>query len=74
MDIRLPTHDLTRAHTVLRTRRRIFAQKPDWALSRPGLLVLRGREAQGGRDAANAAGAATPAKAMALKTPSRRMR
>jgi hypothetical protein len=48
MDIRTPTHELTRAHAVLRTRRRIFAQKPDWALSRPGLLALRGREGQGG--------------------------
>jgi hypothetical protein len=51
MDIRTPTHELTRAHTVLRTRRRIFAQKPDWALSRVGLLVLRGREGQGGNAA-----------------------
>ncbi|MCT2581104.1 RHE_PE00001 family protein [Mesorhizobium sp. P16.1] len=47
MDIRTPTHELTRAHAVLRARRRIFAQKPDWALSRPGLLALRGREGQG---------------------------
>ena len=43
MDIRTPTHELTRAHAVLRTRRRIFAQKPDWALSREGLLALTGR-------------------------------
>ncbi|MER8929802.1 RHE_PE00001 family protein [Mesorhizobium sp. M0700] len=43
MDIRTPTHELTRAHAVLRTRRRIFAQKPNWALSRDGLLVLTGR-------------------------------
>jgi hypothetical protein len=48
MDIRTPTHELTRAHAVLRARRRIFAQKPDWALSRSGLVVLRGREGQGG--------------------------
>ncbi|MET2831214.1 hypothetical protein [Mesorhizobium shangrilense] len=34
MDIRTPTHELTRAHAVLRTRRRIFSQKPDWALGR----------------------------------------
>ncbi|RVC85694.1 hypothetical protein EN739_34715, partial [Mesorhizobium sp. M2A.F.Ca.ET.017.03.2.1] len=34
MDIRTPTHELTRAHAVLRARRRIFAHKPDWALSR----------------------------------------
>ncbi|MES0100683.1 RHE_PE00001 family protein [Mesorhizobium sp. M0019] len=43
MDIRTPTHELTRAHAVLRTRRRIFAQEPDWALSRDGFLALTGR-------------------------------
>ncbi|MER9240922.1 RHE_PE00001 family protein [Mesorhizobium sp. M0633] len=43
MDIRTPTHELTRAHAVLRARRRIFAQKPDWALSREGFLALTGR-------------------------------
>ncbi|MER9858479.1 MULTISPECIES: RHE_PE00001 family protein [unclassified Mesorhizobium] len=43
MDIRTPTHELTRAHAVLRTRRRIFAQKPDWTLSRDGFLALTGR-------------------------------
>lgn len=43
MDIRTPTHELTRAHTVLRTRRRIFAQKADWALTRDGFLALTGR-------------------------------
>ncbi len=43
MDVRSPTHELTRAHAVLRTRRRIFAQKPDWALSRDGFLALTGR-------------------------------
>ncbi|MER9626487.1 RHE_PE00001 family protein [Mesorhizobium sp. M0296] len=45
MDIRTPTHELTRAHAVLRTRRRIFVQKPDWALSRDGFLALTGRGA-----------------------------
>jgi hypothetical protein len=58
MDSRTPTHELTRAHAVLRARRRIFGHKPDWALSRPGLLVLRGREGQGGGNAASAASAA----------------
>ncbi|RWL18060.1 RHE_PE00001 family protein [Mesorhizobium sp.] len=53
MDIRTPTHELTRAHAVLRARRRIFAHKPDWALSRVGITTLRGREGQGGRDGAN---------------------
>lgn len=43
MDIRTPTHELTRAHAVLRTRRRIFSQKPDWALGREGFLALAGR-------------------------------
>lgn len=43
MDIRTPTHELTRAHAVLRTRRRIFAQKRDWGLSRDGFLALTGR-------------------------------
>ena len=52
MDIRTPTHELTRAHAVLRTRRRISARAPDWALSHPGLVVLRGREGQGGGNAA----------------------
>jgi len=51
MDIRTPTHELTRAHAVLRTRRRIFAERPDWALGRDGLLALTGR------------GGATPAAA-----------
>jgi hypothetical protein len=46
MDIRAPTHELTRAHAVLRARRRIAEAKPDWALSSPGLAALRGR---GGR-------------------------
>jgi Protein of unknown function (DUF1612)/HTH DNA binding domain len=42
MDIRLPTHELTRAHAVLRARRQIFAEKPDWALSRVGIRTLVG--------------------------------
>lgn len=43
MDVRTPTHELTRSHAVLRARRRIFSQKPDWALSREGFLALTGR-------------------------------
>ncbi|MER8387050.1 RHE_PE00001 family protein [Mesorhizobium sp. M1380] len=53
MDIRTPTHELTRAHAVLRARRRILLHPPDWALSRVGILALRGREGQGGRDGAS---------------------
>ncbi|WP_247434386.1 RHE_PE00001 family protein [Bradyrhizobium sp. 139] len=47
MDIRAPTHELTRAHAVLRTRRRIADAKPDWAPSPAGLDNLRGRSGQG---------------------------
>ncbi|WP_348536024.1 RHE_PE00001 family protein [Labrys sp. LIt4] len=44
MDARTPTHELTRAHAVLRARRRIAAAPPDWALSQDGLAGLLGRE------------------------------
>src|SRR5215203_6342640 len=45
MDLRAPTPELTRAHAVLRARRRIAAAKPGWAMSRSGLAALsRGRE------------------------------
>jgi hypothetical protein len=50
MDIRAPTHELTRAHAVLRTRRRIADAKPDWALSPAGLASLRGRGEKGDRE------------------------
>ena len=43
MDIRAPTHELTRAHAVMRVRRRIAEAKPNWALSASGLSSLRGR-------------------------------
>lgn len=43
MDIRAPTHELTRAHAVLRTRRQILSHPPDWALGRDGFLTLTGR-------------------------------
>ncbi len=36
-DVRTPTHELTIARDVLRTRRRIAAQSPDWALSAEGI-------------------------------------
>jgi hypothetical protein len=51
MDIRAPTHELTRARAVLRIRRRIADAKPDWALSATGLTSLRGRGGQGDREA-----------------------
>ena len=40
MDIRTPTHELTRAHAVLRARRRIAAADPSWATSPGGLAAL----------------------------------
>ncbi|WP_322886915.1 RHE_PE00001 family protein [Sinorhizobium medicae] len=40
-DIRTPTHELTIARDVLRTRRRVAAQSPDWALSADGIRTLR---------------------------------
>ena len=36
-DIRSPTHELTRAHAVLRARRRIASANAGWALSSSGL-------------------------------------
>ncbi|TCQ99027.1 RHE_PE00001 family protein [Neorhizobium sp. JUb45] len=40
-DTRTPTHELTIARDVLRTRRRISGQGPDWALSADGIRSLR---------------------------------
>ncbi|NKN05641.1 hypothetical protein GFL43_11840, partial [Rhizobium laguerreae] len=40
-DIRTPTHELTIARDVLRTRRRISGQLPGWALSADGIRTLR---------------------------------
>ena len=42
MDVRSPTHELTRAQAALRTRRRIAGGAPDWAMSAEGLAILRG--------------------------------
>ncbi|RUW31872.1 DUF1612 domain-containing protein [Mesorhizobium sp. M1A.F.Ca.IN.020.06.1.1] len=54
MDVRAPTHELTRAHAILRARRQIVARAPDWALGRDGLRHLTGRGAgaapDGGRE------------------------
>ena len=40
-DIRTPSHELTIARDVLRTRRRTAAQVPGWALSSDGIRALR---------------------------------
>ncbi|WP_092734941.1 RHE_PE00001 family protein [Agrobacterium fabrum] len=52
-DIRTPTHELTIARDVLRTRRRIVAQPSGWALSPAGLRSLRGHDVAGGAPAAS---------------------
>nr|WP_202049067.1 RHE_PE00001 family protein [Agrobacterium pusense] len=44
-DIRTPTHELTIARDVLRTRRRISGQSPDWALSAEGIRTVRQTQA-----------------------------
>ncbi|MBB3464538.1 hypothetical protein FHT92_005181 [Rhizobium sp. BK377] len=44
-DIRAPTHELTIARDVLRTRRRIATQSPDWVLSADGIRTLRQTQA-----------------------------
>ena len=46
-DVHAPTHELTRAHTVLRARRRIAQQNPSWGLTPDGLAALRGVEGRG---------------------------
>ncbi|WP_416409610.1 RHE_PE00001 family protein [Agrobacterium rosae] len=52
-DIRTPTHELTIARDVLRTRRRIVTQPPGWALSSNGLRSLRGHDFVAGGPAAS---------------------
>jgi hypothetical protein len=52
-DIRAPTHELTIARDVLKTRRRIAAQPPAWALSPEGLRSLRGHDFVAGTPAAS---------------------
>ncbi|WP_246777149.1 RHE_PE00001 family protein [Microvirga sp. VF16] len=42
MDVRHPTHELTRAAAALRTRRTALARKAPWPLSIDGLAALRG--------------------------------
>ncbi|MDX0766394.1 RHE_PE00001 family protein [Sinorhizobium medicae] len=55
-DIRTPTHELTNARDVLRTRRRIAAQPSGWALSADGLRSLRGHAWPAASDGAASAG------------------
>jgi hypothetical protein len=64
-DVRTPTHELTIARDVLRTRRRIAAQSPDWALSAEGIQSLRQTSdtMAAGAGEAETAGAIRPAVA-----------
>lgn len=48
MDQRTPTHELTRAHAIVRKRRRILSRTRDWALGRDGLRELTGRSGEPG--------------------------
>ncbi|MCC2613662.1 RHE_PE00001 family protein [Neorhizobium petrolearium] len=65
-DIRTPTHELTIARDVLRTRRRIAGQSPDWTLSADGIRSLRKTSeiGSGGGDEATTAKAIWPAAAI----------
>jgi hypothetical protein len=65
-DIRTPTHELTIARDVLRTRRRIAGQSPDWALSANGIRSLRKTSeiGSGGGDEATTAKVIWPAAAI----------
>ena len=65
-DIRTPTHELTIARDVLRTRRRISGQLPGWALSADGIRSLRKTSeiGLGGGDDATTAGVIRPAAAI----------
>jgi len=66
-DIRTPTHELTIARDVLRTRRRIAGQSPDWALSAEGIRTLRQTSditSTGATEAAETAGVVRPAVAV----------
>ncbi len=55
-DVRTPTHELTIARDVLKTRRRIAAQPSGWALSADGLRSLRGQVWSAASDGAASAG------------------
>jgi len=61
-DTRTPTHELTIARDVLRTRRRIAGQPADWALSPDGIRTLRQTSdtGAGGAEAVALAGVTTP--------------
>jgi hypothetical protein len=45
--VRTPTHELTVAHAILRSRRRIAVADPDWAVTAAGILNLAGMKIEG---------------------------
>ena len=65
-DIRTPTHELTIARDVLRTRRRISGQLPGWALSADGIRTLRKTTEITSADADEAAVATATRQTVAL--------
>jgi hypothetical protein len=65
-DIRTPTHELTIARDVLRSRRRISGQLPGWALSADGVRTLRKTTEITSADADEAAVATTTRQAVAF--------
>jgi hypothetical protein len=65
-DSRAPTHELTIARDVLRTRRRVAAQSPDWALSTEGIRILRQTSDAGAVGAEAVASAAVIMPAIAV--------
>lgn len=64
-DIHTPTHELTIARDVLRTRRRIAAQLPGWALSPDGIRTLRNTSEITSVDAGEAEAAGVTRRAVA---------
>ncbi|ANK89064.1 MULTISPECIES: RHE_PE00001 family protein [unclassified Rhizobium] len=56
MDSRAPSHELTIAHSVLRTRRRIWNGEPSWALGASGLATLTATMGEGEGTAQEAKG------------------
>lgn len=65
-DTRTPTHELTIARDVLRTRQRITGQLPAWALSAEGIRILRQTSdtGAGAAEAAEPTGVMRPAVAI----------
>ncbi|WCJ64907.1 MULTISPECIES: RHE_PE00001 family protein [Agrobacterium] len=50
MDVRAPSHEMTAAHRILRSRRLIFSNAAGWAFTAPGLARLRGKIAPAGAE------------------------